>query len=59
MVSGLNDTIVGKANAEGCFRVLEISKECFDGKVVACASCIGNHFLAFESFLENGSLFFV
>ena len=58
-VGGFNDTVVGKADAQWGFRTLKISKECFDGKVVACASFISDRFLALEFLLENGSLFFV
>ena len=57
-VCGCNNTIVGETDAQWGFRTLEISKECFDGKVVACASCVGDRFLVFEFLLENGSLFF-
>ena len=55
---GFNDTVVGEADAQWGFRTLKILKECFDGEVVACASCVGDRFLAFEFLLENGSLFF-
>ena len=58
-VCGFNDTIVGEADAQWSFRTLKISKECFDGEVVSCASCVGDRFLAPEFLLENGSLFFV
>ena len=57
-VCGFNDTIVGKTDAQWGFRTLKISKESFDGEVVACASCISDHFLVFEFLLENGLLFF-
>ena len=58
-MGGFNDTVVGKTNAQGGFRTLKISKECFDGEAVACASCVGDRFLALEFLLENRSLFFV